>query len=591
MKKILALCTLMIFCLGLQGFAANSSSSLALATVKQEISKILSNTSKPVNDIGKFTTYASDFRKVLNKFTEVASPKPVVLENKIVKYLVPLRMNSEKVGGFFQVSADGKTIISMLPWKPNLEPLFQVSSKKWESVKVANEISEIAELFPKTFKPTAGEPVEFEDLTDVFIIDNISSLPSKTQEEKRDFATRAGFEAPTKRRYGSLKCLSYAASFVADWWKMQKGMNLGSYKSILTGGQEYGTDPRMVESLYFATPKSPYSFLKYNIKKDLVTKEKVPYSPKHYAYVLSCIKLPGKIKDPLLKKSHVVPDQDMGMDSPFYTVFNRSKGTIKLINQSLKSYGILLSQHTMRIPGDKKPLKFIGIHSIAIVGTAKLRGKEVVLYYETFGKNHKEYIEDGFFGPALRAFPVGFFYQGIAFPHPLKFNAQVKNGKFIGSFATNYGQKLVPDNLLVELDGNRIKVKRSSSFSLPIDNGVHKLKIIYNKRYYQTPEEPTVYKRSFVIADGRIIELSELENVTKSLTKAKRSIAFWRHKKDGYNEFLLNRHDSIRDEILMTLKSSRSNSKFLTTVKTIVDSSKYLKKSLSRSINAILGQN
>jgi hypothetical protein len=32
-----------------------------------------------------------------------------MLEEKIVKYLVPLKMNNETVGGFFQVSADGKT--------------------------------------------------------------------------------------------------------------------------------------------------------------------------------------------------------------------------------------------------------------------------------------------------------------------------------------------------------------------------------------------------------------------------------------------------------------------------------------------------
>jgi hypothetical protein len=580
MKKILTLCALMIFCFATNAFALETAAAEALNTVKKEVALILASRSVAVNDIGKFTTYKTDFCKVLQKFPQLAAPKPVMLEDKVVKYLVPLRMNDATLGGFFQVSSDGKNIISMLPWTPELEPLFQVSAQKWAQVKAANELPEIAELFPGTFKATAGEPVELEDLTDVFIIDGISSLPSKTQEEKRDYAVRAGFNAPEKRRYGSLKCLAYAASFVADWWKMQKGLQLGSYRSILTGGQEYGTDPRMVESLYFATSKSPYSFLKFNVKKDLVTKEKVPYSPKHYAYVLSCIKLPASVKDPLLDRIHKVPDQNLGMDRPFFTVFNRSKGTVELINQSLKSYGILLAQHTMRIPGDKKPLKFIGIHSIAIVGTAKLRGKEVVLYYETFGKNHRDYVEDGFFGPALRAFPVGFFYQGMAFPHSLNLKAEFKSGRFVGRFETADGRELAPDYLEIEINGRKLKTDTSSRISLPVGSGIQQIRVSYSRKYYQTPEEPAIYKRNFVVGNGKIVELSELENVSKALTNAKKRIAFWRHKEDGYNDYLLDRHDSLKNDVLQRLKNCRRDSEMMTRMQAIVDHSKWLKSSL-----------
>ncbi|MBF0546140.1 MAG: hypothetical protein HQM08_16970 [Candidatus Riflebacteria bacterium] len=532
----------------------------AQRTVQQEITRILAGTSSFVSNIGAVSDYQVDFQQLLRKFPSLAEPKTVFVEGKTIKILVPFKIDKNTIGGFFQTSPDGKTIWSYPPWDVTLTPLFKVPADVWETATAANSITQIPEMIPQLVTPTPGTPVEPEDLTHCFLIDHISSLPSKTQEEKEDFALEHGFKIHSERRRGSLKCLAYSASFAVDWWKIVLGERLGSYRSILSGAMEYGTNPRMVESMYFATPKSPYSFMKYNIlKKDLVTEEKVPYSPKHYAYVMSCISLPDKVNDPLLPNvSYSIPERSLAMDRPFFDVFNKSQGNFDQVRQALESYGILYAQHTKR-DDTEEPKDYLGIHSITIVGAGQLKGQDVLLYYETFGKNHKNYIEDGFFGPRLRAFPVEYFYQALAFPHALNLNLNVENGRAIGKFCTSKGLSLSPDKITVTVNGAIVHVPISSDFSVSLKDGVNIVQVQYRKKYFQIPEEPLQYDRLYFISGNRVIELNELENTSLAIATIKRKVPFFEHEVDGYLEFLCQREEDLRKVVVKKLQDTTAD--------------------------------
>ncbi|MBF0408137.1 MAG: hypothetical protein HQM10_12340 [Candidatus Riflebacteria bacterium] len=571
------------------GSGEGSAESVALYTVKREISLILESESTLVKPLGEVSAFQSDIQKFLRRYPEVSKPKTILVDGKPAKILVPLVIDKNTVGGFFQVSPDGKTIISLPQWKPNGEPLFTAPAGTWQSALMGNDVPQIPELIPLLTDPTAGVPVEPEDITECYLIDFLDSIPSKTQEEKQDFAKEKGYQTHERRRYGSLKCLSYAAAISVDWWKIALNEKLGSYCSFMTGGQEYGTDPRVVESLYHAIPKSPYSFLKFNIKKDLVTKEKVPYSPKHFAYILSCIPIPATVPDALYKDViHRIPGSSFSMDRPFFNVFDKSKGTIQQIKQALESFGILYSQHTPRRQNDSNPIGMIGVHSINIVGVGKLKGKEVVLYYETFGKNHRDYIEDGFFGPRLRAFPVDFFYQGLAFPHAIDMHLSVKDGKVSGNFVNFKKQHVSPDRLKVTLNGEDLPINVSSSFSLDLKNGVNHLNVKFRKKYFQTPEEPIEYERNYYIAGDKYIETRELENNSIALTNIKRKESLFHHKVDGYMDFLLQKDERLKKELLFKIQTSISSPELLKTVSNAVQKSEFLPDSIKRDLRSVV---
>jgi hypothetical protein len=269
--------------------------------------------------------------KVLKKSSEPGLAKPLLLNGKVVKILVPLNMSSEKVGGFFQISADGRKILSYLPWTSSFEPLFIIDRQKWEKAASADQLEELKELVPLKEGYSAGVPVEKSDLTDLFLIDYIDQLPCKTQEEREEYTSKNGLKASLGRRTGSSKCLSYSASLSSDWWNIAQGNKIGKYDSFVNGAREYGMNPRVVESLYFSQPKCPYAFVK-ETGLDRVTGEKIPYSPKNYAFIMSSLKTPPQVRDPLKKNIvHDLPANGFGMDLPYDNSFNKCNGKIEKI--------------------------------------------------------------------------------------------------------------------------------------------------------------------------------------------------------------------------------------------------------------------
>lgn len=552
----------------------------AFKTVSAEIQSALAGKSEFARKIGGYSNFYRDLIKVLKKHGEAGMPKALKFNGKTVKILVPLNLDEKRVGGFFQVSADGKKVLSYIVWKKNLEPLFVVAREKWEKAASADLLPEVKELVPLKEGHSAGVPVSKSDLTDLYLIDYVDQLPSKTQEEIESYTSKNGLKSTLGRRTASSKCLSYSASLASDWWNIAQGNKIGSYDSFVNGAREYGMNPRIVESLYFMFPKCPYTFIK-ETGHDRVTGEKIAYSPKHYAYIMSSIDLEKTITDPL-KKSNVykLPKNGFGMDLPFCNSFNKSHGKVEKIRQDLEKYGIMYSQHTSRLFKDKVSLTLQGVHSVNIVGTAKLKGEPVVIYYETFGKNDRDYIEDSYYGPSLRAFPVKFFYQGIFFPH--RIISQVKIEKDIAriSFKTHAGKKIVPENIQVFVNGKEMKTKRGAFISVPLGSSEANLKIKYSRRYYYTPEESNGYERNYIVSGKNLIEIKQYESILKTLADRKGGLfkkVFG--KADSYTDHLAKQADVEFSTLKKKLMSIRNDSKLLQNVAAEISKSKVLAKS------------
>lgn len=563
----------------------------ALRTVTAEIESVRAGNSEYANTLGKHTDFDTELLKVLNNSQGVGTPKTMFVEDTPVKIMVPLNLSGNRVGGFFQLSTDGNTILSYLIWCKNMEPLFIVCRQKWESATRAEEIEEIRELVPDGLDHTPGVPVKLSDLTDVYIIDYLDYIPSKTQEEREAYTKTAGLGSALGRRTGSSKCLAYAATFASDWWNIAQGYSLGKYDSFINGSRQYGMNPRALESLYYASDKAPYAFVKAT-GKDRVTGEKIPYSPIMYAYLMSSTELPKSVQDPIRPNiSYGFPPNGFGMDLPYMNSFSRSQGRVDQIRYDLQRYGIMYAQHTSRLLGSRISNRLHGVHAVCIVGTAKLEGRPVVLYYESFGKNHRDYLEDSFYGPALRAFPVRFFYQGIVFPHRIIPHVSIENNSAVITFTTHENRRIAPESLKITVNGRQIKGQPSSRVTVPLGKDTNaKLRLEFSRRYFYTPEEPNGYVRNYLISNQQVIELNQYESVLKTI-RERRGGAVRRmfRRGDSYTDHLTELSKELEEQLKNEIAGIRGNSSLIQMAANEVENSDILRRSeIGRYINAIM---
>ncbi len=429
--------------------------------------------------------FLEDYRKVLDEWysPEGLTVLPVHERKggKTARYLVGMRKDGV-VGGFWAVDVLEAEICGDLYWNERLEPLWRVDASVWDAASSAEEIPGLAELVPISDTFTMGIPVDPMQLEDAVVLDDALQMPAKTQEERKetierlDERRRLGLQpAPVRelhshmgRRTATSKCMSYAASYVADWWRKQCGLPLEPYVNVFNDAMEYGVNPRTIECLYYHFYRpSVFHLTDYAPRltsKDRVTGEYIPFSIKRYARLLCRDDLPPEVEDPLFTGvRHAVPD--MCMEGPplritlKFTNRNPEKAMKKFI-YALEHYGILLGQHTRRRK-DGTPSSIIGIHGIAIVGYGNYNGHDVVIYKETFGRFGPSYLEDSFGGPSYRIFPPEYFYQAFGFPHTIRARLEDKRWSDEGvgltiSFTTCNGRHPVdPDEITVESEGSR----------------------------------------------------------------------------------------------------------------------------------------
>jgi hypothetical protein len=239
----------------------------------------------------------------------------------------------------------------------------------------------------------------------------------------------------------------------------------------------------------------------------------------------------------------------------------------------------MYAQHTSRLFNDKISLTLQGVHSVNIVGTAKLKGKPVVIYYETFGKNKRDYMEDSFYGPSLRAFPVKFFYQGIVFPHRIIPQVSLRDNTAVVVFKTHEGKTITPEKISAKVNGKAVAVKPAGKIRIALNGPDATLNLKFSRRYFYTPEEAEGYERNFLISGNRIVELSHYEAILKALAERKRGL-FKKlfGKSDSYTDYLKAAEEKKRESLRAQLIAIR-NTALLGRVATEVNKSDTLKKS------------
>ncbi len=475
--------------------------------------------------------YWSDYRSVLARHPEVSSALPVLVatpdgDQRIARWLVGLQMEDE-IGGFLAIDPQDGSLLSRLMFTPELVPLFRVPSDVWTAAPNVNAIPQLAELVPPLTQFTTGIPID-PSKQNVQLIDYVRDLPKKTQEERREtveaFNRGLGREVGVTlrhtpgRRTATSKCLAVAASYLADWWLVATGETLQPYRNAVGGQQEYGINPRHLESLYYKRvhneagrfgrvvlrlgnwlgihmyARGPFKL----VGRDRVTGEGIPYSPRGYARILGETEA-GAVPDPLapdfVQFTHgdnpfamdeppllMVLDRNymarrtrrkderryQTKDAPFQIAdwnssrLERHELEAHLIN-ALNTWGPLYAQHMQRNrQGDpQRGLRAKGVHACVIVGHTEIEGRIHFIYRETFGDATQRYLEDSFLGPSYRAFPIEFFYQAIAFPHTLQLTtigiSRTSDGAHTGilEIHTNRGQTPIdPDRINVVIDGH-----------------------------------------------------------------------------------------------------------------------------------------
>jgi hypothetical protein len=526
--------------------------SVAVKAVENHIRKLRSNESFPDG----LADFNADYIAVLGKWTVLSSAKPVILvkedgDSLVARYLVGF-VKDDKVGGFFSVDPINGSVQTDIMWTYDLDPLWIVPKAIWDKAATVNEIDELAELVPPFEQFTSGVPVSAHDGSLNFVDGVVDSLPFKTQEERKErvewFNSKFGTEFKVQmsssegRRTATSKCMSVAASYVGDFWTVETGNKLPSYTNGVGGQKEYGHNPRLLECLFFEnrnktglSGKWAGNFKTAPFGKDRVTGETIPFSPRGYSRVLVETG-EGLVADNLVP--HVLQYETnnlhFGMDQKPVLIQILTEGifpgrTIKSdiresymddfpfslapsygepftfdgMKKALDTWGPMLGQQVGRdSKGNPRKGAFgMGVHCVMIVGTGFVNGKDMVIYKETFGDGSSDYLEDSFLGPAYRAMPLEYFYQGIAFPHHLYLNlaklSHFEDASLGGNLTitTNKGQQPVDsiDSISIYVDG---KVA-GSAMAKPLGNGNYSIWIPFHETINATKIEIRAKKKYF----------------------------------------------------------------------------------------------
>lgn len=422
-----------------------------------------------------------DRTQAFSQMGSAAEAKPLTLDGKVIKYLVPYQLPDGRLGGFTQFDPQGR-LIALPDLSENGIPSFVVEAADWARIQRAEELDVLAELIPDKTSYSAGIPVDPTALKNAwFVRDGFGRLPGKSQEERAAWI-RSRMPAALDgnplgihrgRRTGSSKCLSYAASSVADWWNLQLGFTLPPYRNFISGLTEYGWDPRLLEMLYYQhNDGHKVRFWMAPFGKDRVTGEKIPWSIKAYAELLWHT---GKVDivDRLDKNRRWrTAREGFHMDLLPVRIFKgptKDKGA--RIKEGLKRFGALLAQHTTRFT-DNIPNPVLAAHAVLLVGWFNRDGADWFVYQESFGPNGAGYLEDSVGGPMYRAMPAKLFYQAWGFPHTLRADVHRKGALLSVATKSHEDKPLAVDEVIAVSAGRSIKATRAqdSSWQIPVEN-------------------------------------------------------------------------------------------------------------------------
>ncbi len=308
-----------------------------------------------------------------------------------------------------------------------------------------------------------------------FMIEDYDKIPYKNLQEREEWINTVNkvynldWEHLPGERAVSGKCLSYASSYVGDWFKIKNTTppyNFNFYISFLRGEEELGLNPRILEILYagyegetqkerskevrkesnknkqdrrgketrimpameicpagqmtmimgaqyaknlFARDGDMFT----NFLRDSVTGEDMDMTLEKYAKVLSSKWEPRQIKDPVIRDFIYDIHRNPSGITDYKVLFSSNReADEQVLKNALRTHGIVLAGIIYRTFG--MPLEN-SIHSAAIIGYKEVEGKTHFIYKEVFGEYDWDEPETERGGPSYRMMPAEEFNEAYIF--------------------------------------------------------------------------------------------------------------------------------------------------------------------------------
>lgn len=333
------------------------------------------------------------------------------------------------------------------------------------------------------------------DFVGVYMIRGWKNLPHKNQEE-----TKARVEEVNKRagkpiwKYDPTPntplyvCLSYGAAAMADWWALELGWKLPTYRSYTNGRIETGFNPRKLELRYRKRAKwNPIQYAMVPVRDRCpITNEAVPIRPTGYARLL-VDKDEDTIKDYIDPIEFRYSAGDYPMEGEWFSVisknWDRKSVEQKLIN-AIHNFGPLYVQ--FEIPNQHY---LFGTHAPIVVGYGKLPdGRTAFICHDSFGKFPKTHKQDGEGANAYRYVVADEIDEAIVFPHVPRAQAvELPVGMGTGVRFVNRGGRPVPVRRAFVRIGNgepqRMALVSGDTALLP-PNATGKVQVYVEAEYY-----------------------------------------------------------------------------------------------------------
>lgn len=278
--------------------------------------------------------------------------------------------------------------------------------------------------------------LDYSGLVEDYVVyehDSEAALPWKNQEADEDRAQYVNENYNPNEDWNSgisLKCLSYGAASVADWWShYSNGTTHGTYTGLITGNIEYGCNPRILELMYF----DRCSIFDFNfdtipsvILDDTVTGDDIPIDLKGYCILLT---------DTNKRYDYVNKKEPLFQNCPaeYYYNFNKSidlgcgdtygilpehptTSNYQLYKNILKKTGVLYTWNDCTYSKD-----FWGDydgHSMAAVGCGYIDEQPVLLMHDNYGATQYYTIKHFNGGAEEGIFQAYYFHYESSCPAP-----------------------------------------------------------------------------------------------------------------------------------------------------------------------------
>lgn len=322
-----------------------------------------------------------------------------------------------------------------------------------------------------------GKPCNPEtDFKYAYLIKNWRKIPSKNQEETlaqvnwvNKMAGAKVWKYNPKSNRPVWACLSFGSSSVADWWAMELGRKLNSYKSLVNGKIERGYNPRKLEAIYMKRSKTDFKSYWYVPKAGLIRKLASPNNPVGYAKILTDRAF-EKAKDPTIPGVEFnLKSDDYPMEKMWKSVLDgKKRHNSNLLIDAIRNHGPLLCQLELDL------VNFLpGAHTPILIGygiTKKDPRKIVFIIHDSYGNHPSDYKQDEHGGSLYRYVPAHKIDEAIAFPHL----ARVYYKRFANKVVLRFSNSA---NLPVKVKGVFLKDNKGNFMRLSGISGKSKIVI------------------------------------------------------------------------------------------------------------------